>query len=440
MNFLCSHSTKLVENISIPEIIRIYNDNDNDKKKKRRRPVWIHLTACTFEEASLLLEILPIHPLTILMATKNAIEKEFLMQFEKYVYLLLHTVIEKDEEDRRLDVHQIHLLLFNDVVVTIQSTFDYGPQTNKDNDNLANVLAGLRGLDYDFPTADWIPYALIAGNKNIYSRFVLSVSQEAEDLDGDVLQQDQTTEPALRLLQRIRDADARLSFLYWFMHAKLQVLLSLQHVARTQESFHFPYLSQHDITASVIHLRYRLQVSREALDNGRETYLNMVSLEYAESSGRQNKTMQVFSAIATTTMPMLMVTTVFSMNVPVAGGWNGGADKRNYDVYSVAVAALLLLLSLSLSLTHIPSSLFPTRTPAVLVAGGVVYGVRRRAVVRHEEDRIRINKHATHLCVFYFLAWRSSCEARATTARRTPAIIATWIPYELAALPRTIRC
>ena len=224
-------------------------------------------------------------------------------------------------------------------------------------ENITMVLQRLHKLHYAIASADWIANALLSASLTFYIATVDSLIKEIEHIDDDIMYFSSTsTQANLHLLKRIQIAGIRTNYLYWFMHSKQELLLELDRFFSSPGSHHYKHMNTAHLLSSIVPLRYNLQELRETLQSAREVYLNIVGIEFTKEVNRANVALKRFGAIFTITMPLMVVLGMFSMNVPVPGGWDGGLDRRHTWFYWFLSVFLLIIIS------------------------GVVYGLRMKLI------------------------------------------------------------
>ena len=306
---------------------------------------WIHIFRATEEDVRALGEVLPINPSTAFdlctAETESSHDREAL--FDKYHYLLLEELQENagsaSTRIAGLDVVYLHVLLFAPGIVTLQQTSKLHSQPIGCVSLLQQWLH--KNSSYAIPSPDWVLHALVSVKLPYYTSLVVKAESEIQAVDELISQLKVLQDDAKDVLQRLKTADSRTSFLYYFMHSKQKVFLSLQSSPSRVASEMAPFFRAYE--HSIVSLQYRLQIAKEALDSGQNAFLSMLTIKNRESSLKTTDVSSKLSFVATVMLPLGMVIAAYGMNVPLPGGEDGGTVASLPPSLSLQPHATLIL-------------------------------------------------------------------------------------------------
>eukprot|EP00300_Choanocystis_sp_HF-7_P006768 c14897_g1_i1.p1 GENE.c14897_g1_i1~~c14897_g1_i1.p1 ORF type:complete len:376 (+),score=-40.53 c14897_g1_i1:45-1172(+) len=323
---LISQDKKLVRDVEISSIPGL------------TKPYWLTMIYPTSDDLSLAFPSL--HPLTLweIFSVPNLV-REKVDAFDDYLFIHTH-----DEK-----MVQMHILLFNDnCIVTIIPRLQYHHRSTYPSWDL--VHQKIEDMGYHIPSNNWVLHSLLYALLSLHANDLLHIAQEKQEIDEEISRfSPSSTAASLHLLEKIQKISSKASYMYWFMHSKQQMLIGLSSfVSSSQQHINIQHLDQVLMTN-----RYRLQLLREGLDNSRDTFLNSINIIANSHIEKCNKDTVRFAAVFTLLTPLMVVLGLFSMNVPVVGGWDGGADRRHIWFYWII-------------------SVF-----AVIVVTGIIYGLQK---------------------------------------------------------------
>lgn len=321
----------------INEDKHVINNFDITLTASMMRPFWLIMV---FPKREDIVSTFPsIHPLSLweIFDVPNLV-REKVDAFDDYLYI--NTNDEKSV--------QLHIFLFRDnSILTILTRLHRSYRSSHPSIDL--VRRKIEEMNYRIPSHNFILHSLISALLSLGASTLSEMIELQNQIDYDIAHfSAKSTNASLNLLKRIQQVAVRSSRTYWFTHSKQQMLISLSLLLPTQTHINLQHLQQ-----LLMNQRYRLQLLREGLDSSRDTFLNSIGLVANMQIEKANKDSNRFAALFTLLTPMMVVLGLFSMNVPIPGGWDGGEDRRHIWFYwFVAVFVVVIVTGVIYGLQH----------------------------------------------------------------------------------------
>ena len=233
-----------------------------------------------------------IHPL-ILEDILNTHQRPKIEVFDDYVYIVLK-MISFDEENNKIDVEQVSLILGSNYVITLQERAGdiFGPIRSRIQENKGRIRRS---------APDYLAYAII---DIIVDHYFLVLEKLGETIEG--MEDSVVERPSTSLMHDIHTMKSELILLrksIWPLREMISTIVR-EEISLIKEHT-MPYF--HDVYDHTIQVVDTVETYRDMVSGLLDVYLSSVS-------NKMNEVMKVLTIIATIFIPLTFIAGIYGMN------------------------------------------------------------------------------------------------------------------------------